>query len=193
MFGSPEYRITLDPLDGSSNYIRGIPLFAVSMEVRTVPANEPKMAVIYEPMCRRMFSAEREEGAFLDGSRIHTNRERPFDECLFDMDLHTAADQTKFHKFVEMFRKFGLSLKSFRSMGSCAIPLAYTAYGRLDGFLDFSRNSRMVDIAAGLMILQEAGGTTTDINGKAIEDGYDSVIACSSEPINRKIRQLLND
>jgi len=193
VFGDPKYRITLDPLDGSSNYIRGIPLFAVSMEVRTVSANEPAMAAIYEPMCRRMFSAERGEGAFLDGSRIHTNRERAFNECLFDMDLHTAADPTKFLKFVEMFRKFGLALKSFRSMGSCAIPLAYTAYGRLDGFLDFSRNSRMVDIAAGLMILQEAGGTATDIRGKAIEDDYDSMIACSSDQINRKIRKLLSD
>ena len=192
VFGNPTYRITLDPLDGSSNYIRGIPIFAVSMEVRTVSANEPAMAVIYEPMCRRMFSAEHGEGAFMDGSRIHTNRERAFHECLFDMDLHTAADSVKFLKFVEMFRRFGLSLKSFRSMGSCAIPLAYTAYGTLDGFLDFSKNSRMVDIAAGLTILQEAGGSATDIEGKVIEDEYDSVIACSSQQINRMIRKLLS-
>lgn len=192
VFGNPEYRIVLDPLDGSSNYIRGIPEFAVSMEVRAVPDNEPAMAVIYEPMCQRMFSAERGRGAFLNDSKIHTNRERAFHECLFDMDLHTAADQTKFLKFVEMFRKFGLSLKSFRSMGSCAIPLAYTASGTLDGFLDFSRNSRMVDIAAGLMILQEAGGTATDIHGNAIGETYDSVIACCSEQINQKIRKLLS-
>lgn len=193
VFGKPEYRVVLDPLDGSSNYKRGIPAFAVSMEVRTSPGNQPAMAVIYEPMCSRMFSAERGRGAFLDGGRIHINRERPFEECLFDMDLHTAADKTKFFKFVEAFRKFGLTLKSFRSVGSCAIPLAYTACGVLDGFLDFSGNSRMVDIAAGLMILEEAGGTATDIQGKPIGEGYDSVIACSTEHINRKVRKLLGD
>jgi myo-inositol-1(or 4)-monophosphatase len=193
VFGKPEYRVVLDPLDGSSNYKRGIPVFAVSMEVRTSPGDEPAMAVIYEPMCRRMFSAERGQGAFLDSVSIQTNRERPFEDCLFDMDLHTAADETKFLKFVNAFLKFGLTLKSFRSVGSCAIPLAYTACGILDGFLDFSKNSRMVDIAAGLMILQEAGGTATDIQGKPIEEGYDSVIACSSEQINRKVRKLLSD
>jgi len=193
VFGIPEHRVILDPLDGSSNYKRGVPVFAVSMMVRSLPGDEPAMAVIYEPMCRRTFSAERGRGAFLDGGRIHTNRERPFEDCLFDMDLHTAADKTRFFKFVEAFRKFGLTLKSFRSVGSCAIPLAYTACGVLDGFLDFSRNSRMVDIAAGLMILEEAGGTATDIQGKPIEEGYDSVIACSSEHINRKVRKLLGD
>lgn len=191
VFGKPEYRVILDPLDGSSNYARGIPIFAISMEVRTLPVNEPAMAVVYEPLRRRLFSAERGRGAFLDGSRIHTNRKRSFEECLFDMDLHTAADKAKFFKFVDAFRRFGLSLKSFRSMGSCAVPLAYTACGILDGFLDFSRNSRMVDIAAGLMILQEAGGTATDDHGKPIEEGYDSVIACSCEKINLKVRKLL--
>jgi len=193
VFGKPEYRVVLDPLDGSSNYMRGLPVFAVSMAVRSLPGDEPAMAVVYEPMCGRAFSAERGRGAFLDGARIHTNRERPFGECLFDMDLHTAADETKFLKFVEAFRKFGLTLKSFRSVGSCAIPLAYTSCGILDGFLDFSKNSRMVDIAAGLMILQEAGGTATDIQGKPIGEGYDSVIACCSEQINYKVRKLLSD
>jgi myo-inositol-1(or 4)-monophosphatase len=193
LFGKPEYRIILDPLDGSSNYTRGIPIFAVSMEARIMPSDEPAMAVIYEPMCRRMFSAERGRGSFLDGSRIHTNQTRLLRECLFDMDLHTAADKTKFNKFVGAFRKFGVPFKSFRSMGSCAIPLAYTACGTLDGFMDFSRNSRMVDIAAGIVILQEAGGFATDIHGKSIGEGYDSVIACSTEEINRKVRELLTD
>lgn len=190
VFGKPEYRVILDPLDGSSNYKRGVPVFAVSIEVRTSD-NKPAMAVVYEPMCRRAFSAERGRGAFLDGTRIHTNRERQFQECLFDVDLHTAANETRFEKFVEAFRKFGLRLKSFRGIGSCAVPLAYTACGILDGFLDFSKNSRMVDIAAGLTILQEAGGTATDIHGKPITEEYDSLIACSTEEINQKIRVLL--
>lgn len=193
VFGNPKYRVILDPLDGSSNYKRGIPLFTVSVEVRTIPANEPAMAVVYEPMNRQMFSAEKRRGAFLNGSGIQTNQKRRFEDCLFDMDLHTAADKTRFNRFVEAFRKFGLTLNSFRSVGSCAISLAYTACGTLDGFLDFSRNSRMVDIAAGLMILKEAGGTATDIHGKPIAEGYDSVIACSSEEINRKVRQLLTE
>jgi len=94
---------------------------------------------------------------------------------------------------VDAFRKVGASLKSFRSVGSCAISLAYTACGTLDGFLDFTKNSRMVDIAAGLLILKEAGGVATDIRGSPITEAYDSVIACSSEEINRKIRKLLLD
>jgi len=191
LFGKPKYKVVLDPLDGSSNYTRGVPVFAVSMDARTIPSDEPVMAVIYEPMCRRMFSAERGRGAFLNGSTIQTNRERSLRECLFDMDLHTAADKTKFSKFVDSFRKFGVPLKSFRSVGSCAIPLAYTSCGILDGFLDFSRNSRMIDISAGLMILREAGGVATDVHGRPIEEGYDSVIACSTEKTNREVRKLL--
>lgn len=183
----------LDPLDGSSNYKRGIPLFSISIEVLSFPALEHVMAVIYEPMNRKMFSAEKGHGAFMDGSEIHTNQERPFKDCLFDLDLHTAADEKKFIKFVEAFRKFGLPLKSFRSVGSCAISLAYTACGTLDGFLDVTKNSRMVDIAAGLLILEEAGGVATDIRGNPITEKYDSLIACSTEQINREVRQLLLD
>jgi myo-inositol-1(or 4)-monophosphatase len=185
--------VILDPLDGSSNYKRGIPLFSISIEVQTLPALEHVMAVIYEPMNRKMFSAEKGHGAFMDGSDIHTDQERPFKDCLFDLDLHTAADEKKFIKFVEAFRKFGLPLKSFRSVGSCAISLAYTACGTLDGFLDFTKNSRMVDIAAGLLILEEAGGVATDIRGNPITEKYDSLIACSTEQINREVRQLLLD
>jgi myo-inositol-1(or 4)-monophosphatase len=193
VFGKPQYRVVLDPLDGSSNFKRGIPLFSISIEVQTSPALEHTMAVIYEPMNRKMFAAEKGAGAFMDGLRIHTNQDRPFKDCLFDLDLHTAADEKKFLKFVEAFRKFGLPLKSFRSIGSCAISLAYTACGTLDGFLDFTKNSRMVDIAAGLLILQEAGGIATDIRGNPITEGYDSLIACSSEQINRQVRQLILD
>jgi myo-inositol-1(or 4)-monophosphatase len=191
VFGKPDHRVILDPLDGSSNYKRGIPLFSVSIEVLTYPALEHLMAVIYEPMNRQMFSAQKGKGAFMDNSQIHTSEERPFRDCLFDLDLHTAADEEKFAKFVEAFRKFGLSLKSFRSVGSCAISLAYTACGTLDGFLDFTKNSRMVDIAAGLLILEEAGGVATDIRGNSITEKYDSLIACSTEQINRKVRKLL--
>jgi len=193
VFGKPEYKVILDPLDGSSNFKRNIPLFSVSIEVRTIPDLQPALAAIYEPMNQKMFSAEKGKGAFLDGSRIHTNQERPFKDCLFDLDLHTAAEEKKFLRMVEAFRKFGASLKSFRSVGSCAISLAYTASGTLDGFLDFTKNSRMVDIAAGLLILEEAGGVATDIHGNPITETYDSVIACSSEQINRKIRRLLLD
>ena len=193
VFGKPEYKVILDPLDGSSNFKRNIPLFSVSIEVRTIPDLQPALAAIYEPMNQKMFSAEKGKGAFLDGSRIHTNQERPFKDCLFDLDLHTAAEKKKFLRMVKAFRKFGASLKSFRSVGSCAISLAYTASGTLDGFLDFTKNSRMVDIAAGLLILEEAGGVATDIHGNPITETYDSVIACSSEQINRKIRRLLLD
>jgi myo-inositol-1(or 4)-monophosphatase len=192
IFGKPEYRIILDPLDGSSNYKRGIPLFSVSIEARPLPALEPGMAVIYEPMNRKMFSAEKGHGATMDGVEIHTNQERPLKDCLFDLDLHTAADEKRFIRFVEAFREFGVSLKSFRSVGSCAISLAYTACGTLDGFLDFTRNSRMVDIAAGLLIMEEAGGVATDIRGNPITEEYDSLIACSTEQINREVRALLS-
>jgi myo-inositol-1(or 4)-monophosphatase len=191
-YGKPQYRVILDPLDGSSNYARGIPLFSVSVEVRKLPDDEPIMGVIYDPIHQMEFSAQLGGGAYLNGSKIHTNHERRFEECLFDLDLHTAADNTRFSRFVDAFRKFGVPLKSFRSVGSCAISLAYTACGTLDGFLDFSRNSRMVDIAAGLLILREAGGTVTDIEGRSIKEGYDSLIACSTEIVNRRVRELIS-
>jgi myo-inositol-1(or 4)-monophosphatase len=193
VYGKPKYRVILDPLDGSSNYKRNIPLFSVSIGVQTIPDLKPTMATVYEPMNRKMFSAEKGKGAFLNGSKIHPNQDRPFQDCLFDLDLHTAAEEKRFIRLVEAFRKFGVSLKSFRSVGSCAISLAYTASGTLDGFLDFTKNSRMVDVAAGLLILEEAGGVATDIQGNPITEAYDSVIACSSEQHNRKIRELLLD
>lgn len=189
--GDPKHRWILDPLDGTANFTRGIPLFAVSIQVETLPSSEPVWGVVYEPMTGRCFYAEKGRGAFLNKSRIETNRSRRLEDCLFYLDLHFGADKAKMNKFIGRLRKIGTSFKTFRTLGSCALALSYTAMGTLDGFLDLSKNSRIVDIAAGVLILEEAGGKVTDVYGNPIADGYDTVIACSSDHLNLKVRKLL--
>jgi myo-inositol-1(or 4)-monophosphatase len=191
VFGEPKVRWFLDPLDGSANFARSIPIFAVSILIESVPKKEPMLAVVYDPIGDKCFTAEAGKGAFMNGKPIRTRKRERLKDCLFDLDLHLGQAKEKIARFVSAIERIGSHIRTFRSIGSCAIALCLSASGQLDGFLDLTGSSRIVDIAAGILILEEAGGVATDLAGSKIREGYDSVIACSSKKINQEIRLLL--
>ncbi len=156
---SSEYCWYVDPLDGTTNFAHGYPAFNVTIGLER--AGELIGGVIYDPVRQEMFTAELGGGAFLNGRRIHVSKARTLDSAL----LATGFPSRKRHENVNVhfFHQVAMTSHGVRRSGSAAIDLAYVACGRLEGFWEFGLNPW--DMAAGLLLIREAGGTTTSMTG----------------------------
>lgn len=150
----------IDPLDGTVNYAHGVPIFSVS--IAYVENGQVKMGVVYDPMQAELFCAERGHGASLNGRSIQVSRAGSLDQSLlvtgFPYDVRTNPDNNLNH-----YVNFVLRSRGVRRLGSAAIDLAYVAAGRFDGFWEISIHNW--DIAAGSLLVEEAGGKVTDMRG----------------------------
>ncbi|MCL5104298.1 MAG: inositol monophosphatase [Armatimonadetes bacterium] len=158
----------IDPLDGTKNYTMHIPMFAVS--IGRAEGGVPSAGGIYDPIHDEMFYAERGRGASVNGRAIQVAEEKSLDDCLINVSWSPGTDSADFIRYTEY-----LSHRTtyFRRFGSAAVVMAYIACGRLHGYLQAGLNPW--DVAAGIVIIQEAGGVITDFKGKPI-DLRDNVI-----------------
>jgi len=151
----------IDPLDGTVNYAHGIPIFSVS--IAYAQGDYPILGVVYDPMRDECFYAQRGKGAWLDGRPLRVSSAPELKSCLlvtgFYYDTWTNPDNNLDH-----FVDFTLRTQGVRRLGSAAIDLCYVAAGRFDGYWELRLNH--YDLAAGTLIVQEAGGVVTDINGE---------------------------
>lgn len=163
-----EYRWYIDPLDGTTNFAHGFPSFCVSMGLEhrlpgTAPDADGELvaAVIYDPLRDEMFLAEKGQGATLNGKPIHVSATATLAESL----IATGFPSRKRHgnPNVHFYHEFTLRSHGVRRAGSAALDLAYTACGRLDGYWEFKLNSW--DTAAGVLLVREAGGRVTYVDG----------------------------
>ena len=161
----------IDPIDGTTNFLHGIPHFAVSIALQI--EKEIISSLIHDPIKNEIYFAEKNNGAFLNNHRIRVSKRNNLDKCLFSSD-------SKGLKFV--FPKLNM-----RNSGSAALDLAYVGSGRLDGY--FHNNINLWDIAAGILIVKEAGGITNDIS-KFNENNID--IRASSSNIYTKMMEKLD-
>jgi myo-inositol-1(or 4)-monophosphatase len=157
---SSPYKWIIDPLDGTTNFTHGLPVFCVSIGLEF---NEELIAgVIYDPNMDELFTAEKKKGAFLNGKRIAVSKtERLNGSLLVTGFPYNIAENP--NKAVERFVDFLFEAQAVRRMGSAAIDLAYVAAGRYDGFWEVALNPW--DMAAGALLVQEAGGTLSDFAG----------------------------
>ena len=153
-------RWVVDPLDGTTNYAHGFPHFGVSIGVEV--DGERAVGVIYDPIRDELFSAVRSGGAFLNGARISVSETRELERSLlgtgFAYDVHRAEVDN-----LDYFGRFLKRAQAVRRAGSAALDLAYVACGRFDGFWEL--NLHPWDVAAGLLLVDEAGGRTSDLQG----------------------------
>ncbi len=159
----------IDPIDGTTNYLHGIPHFAISIALKF--KNEIISGLIFDPIKDEMFYAEKDNGAFLNNQRVKVSQKSQVDECLF-----ATGGKIK-NEFDILYRKSGCA----------ALDLAYVACGRYDGYFQYNLN--LWDIAAGIILVNEAGGQINEIdlgNKKKIK-----VIASSSN-IATKLRKILD-
>lgn len=158
--GTPDHQWFIDPLDGTLNYAHGLPIYSVSIAYAC--QGEVTLGVIYDPTRDELFSAERGQGAFLNDKPIRVSGIEDLLESMlvtgFPHDLWgTPGDNTNF------FFEFSQLTQTVRRLGSAALDIVYVAAGRLDGFWEVSINSW--DVAAGGLIVREAGGRVTNITG----------------------------
>ncbi|HVZ79320.1 MAG TPA: inositol monophosphatase family protein [bacterium] len=160
---SSEYTWLVDPLDGTTNYAHSYPFFCVSIAL--VKDNEPVVGVIYDALRNELFTAEKGKGSFLNGKRLKVSPTKSLSESLLSTGFAYAVRET--HYNLDNFRRFVLTAQGVRRDGSAAMNLAYVAAGRFDGF--WERGIQAWDMAAGVLMVREAGGRVTDINGKPFD------------------------
>ncbi|MGA7524933.1 MAG: inositol monophosphatase family protein [Acidobacteriaceae bacterium] len=175
-----EYRWYVDPLDGTTNFAHGFPVFCVSLGLEHRPPDRPSgsdgvlvAGVIYDPTRDELFVAEKGQGAWLNGRRIQVSGTKQLAEAL----LATGFPSRKRHASpnIHFYQEFTLRSHGIRRAGSAALDLAYTACGRIDGFWEFHLNPW--DTAAGALLVVEAGGTMTRIDGEAFRLDSGEVLA----------------
>ncbi len=155
-----EYRWYVDPLDGTTNFAHGYPVFCVSIAL-TRSDGQLDVGVLYDPTRDEMFAAERGQGATLNGKPIHVSKTATLAESI----LGTGFPSHKRHKNpnIHFYHQITLRSHGVRRAGSAALDLANVAAGRYDGFWEFNLNTW--DTAAGVLLVQEAGGKVTRFDG----------------------------
>ena len=160
----------IDPIDGTTNFLHGVPHFAISIGLKS--ENEIISGLIYDPIKDEMFYAEKDKGAFFNNQRIRVSKKKEINSCLF-----ATGGKSK--------NEIDLPL---RRSGSAALDMAYVAAGRYDGY--FQNDLNLWDIAAGIIILKEAGGMINEID---LSQNKNIPIRASSMAINGKMLEKLKN
>jgi myo-inositol-1(or 4)-monophosphatase len=163
--GEHEFQWIIDPLDGTTNYVHGFPVFSVSIAVAR--RGEIEHGVVYDPLRQEIFSASRGGGAQLDGHRIRVSKRTTLQQALVATGFPYRANLKHIDRYLEMLRAVMLETAGVRRPGSAALDLCYVAAGRVDAFWELGLAKW--DIAAGALIIREAGGRISDFRGG---DGY---------------------
>jgi myo-inositol-1(or 4)-monophosphatase len=163
--GEHEYTWIIDPLDGTTNYLHGFPQFSVSIGVTR--KGELEHGVVYDPLRQEIFTASRGQGAQLDGRRIRVSKRTMLSQSLVGTGFPYRANLQHIEQYLDMLRAVMLESAGVRRPGSAALDLCYVAAGRVDAFFEIGLSPW--DIAAGALIIREAGGRISDFRGG---DGY---------------------
>ena len=155
-----DHRFIIDPIDGTTNFIHSIPFFALTVALER--KGDLLAAVTYNPISDELFTAERGQGAWLNGAPLKVSGARTLIDSLLCTGFPYSV-QRDAESLVGLFGEFLKVSRAVRRLGSAAIDLAYVAAGRLDGFWEQSLHPW--DVAAGALIIQEAGGIVTDLAG----------------------------
>ena len=183
--GSSPYRWIIDPLDGTTNYAHGYPCFCTSVALEL--EGEICLGAIYDPLLDELFTAQQGKGAFLNGERISVSTTERLTNALictgFPYDLRESPVNN-----VDHFNNFIMEARAVRRDGSAALDLCYVAAGRFDGFWELKLYAW--DVAAGKLLVEEAGGLVTDFGGGAL-DIYGQEILASNGRIHEEMTTVL--
>ena len=180
------FKWIIDPIDGTSNFLHGVPHFAISVGLEH--NKEIICGIIYDPIKDEMFTAEKGNGSYLNNQRMRVSSRSKLEDCMI-FTGGPRRDSKDRDLALKEYNKFSLKvLVPIRKLGSAALDMAYVAAGRCDGF--WQRNLNYWDIAAGIILIKEAGGFVTDFNG---ENEYiqNKTILASNAKINKEMIEVL--
>ncbi|MGQ4273492.1 inositol monophosphatase family protein [Terrihabitans sp. B22-R8] len=175
----PAQRFIIDPIDGTTNFLHGIPHFAISVALER--HGSLVAAVVYNPIADEMFTAERGAGAFLNDRRLRVSGRKKVEDCIVATGVpHRGKGDHEL--FGRELRAVQARVCGIRRAGAASLDLAWVAAGRLDGY--WERDLKAWDVAAGLLLLREAGGYASDLDGRddILNKGH---LACGNETIHR--------
>lgn len=179
------YRWILDPLDGTQNFVHGLPLFCVSLALEQ--HGRIVAGCIYNPLLDQCFTAARGRGAFRNGEALRTTAVDTLGQALVAISLppRVSRDSAELNSAVDL----ATVCQGIRRFGSSALNLCYVAEGSLDAF--FAMETCVWDIAAGILLVEEAGGTVTGLTGEPLDLRKPRVVAAATAPLNEAIRSRL--
>lgn len=173
---SADFTWIIDPLDGTTNFLHGFPFFCVSIAL--AKKGDVLTGVVYDPARNELFYAEKGKGAFLNEKRIRVSRIKHLKKALIATGFTYNIRKAK-NKNITNFVKFLKRSQAVRRAGSAALDLSYVASGRFDGFWEYHLNPW--DIAAGILIVKEAGGKVTRVDGKPFGLHNREILASNSK------------
>jgi len=172
---SSEYCWVIDPIDGTTNFAHKIPIFAVSIALEH--NGQILVAVLLDPMRDELFTAMSGEGAWLNENPMRISTAASLSESVIMAGF--PYNSKLLDEYLEVFRASSIRAQGLRRLGSAALALAYVAAGRIDGF--WTMNINLWDVAAGLLLIEEAGGKITGLNGNARDLTEKSMIASNGK------------
>lgn len=179
------YNWVIDPLDGTTNFVHGVPVWCTSIGLCL--SNEPILGVIFDPSSNECYSAYKDGGAFLNELPIHTSSIAILQQSL----LATGFPYDDFGReeaYIQLFRHFMRNTRGMRRLGSAALDMAWTACGRFEAFYEYGLNPW--DVAAGTIIVREAGGIVTEFNGSG-NPVFGNDLICSNGYIHQSLQETI--
>ena len=185
---SSEYCWIIDPLDGTNNFYHKFPMFCVS--VALYKNGTPLIGVVFDPLKKELFCAEKNRGAYLNTKRIEVSDTNKLNKSLLALGFYYERG-TLMRKSLDQMKKFFYeNVHGIRRTGSAALDLCYTACGRIDGYWELKLNPW--DYAAGSLIVMEAGGKVTDTRGKKYDLMMKNIVA-SNRKIHKEMIKILGE
>ena len=193
--GGDEFIWIIDPLDGTTNFLHGFPVFAVSLACEY--RGRLEHAVVYDPMRQELFTASRGDGAQVDGKRIRVSKQDGLEGALIGTGFPYRANARWIDEYLSMLKAIMQQTAGIRRPGAAALDLAYVAAGRIDGFWEIGLNPW--DTAAGTLLITEAGGRIGTLSGGEYRQGgnviagspkvYDAMVECLRPLVPPELRE----
>lgn len=176
----------VDPIDGTTNFAHGLPIFCVSLAL--VEAGQPIVGAVYAPVLDELFTAARGGGAFLNGERVQVSGISTVEESLvvtgFPYGINTRRDNN-----IAYFQAFSVRAQAVRRLGSAALDLCYVAAGRLDGYWEIE--TMPWDFSAGALIVEEAGGRVTNLADGPLEFEQPTSVLATNDRVHAEMLELM--
>jgi len=180
-----KYRWVIDPLDGTTNFVHNLPIFAVSIALQK--NNKTICAVVYNPAADKCFYASKNKRSYLNNRTINVTNTANINNCLLATGFPYNHDE-RYNLSFEIFKEFYDITRGLRRLGAAALDLCFVAMGRFDGFYEYELNPW--DTCAGAFIVERAGGNVTDWNNENL-DIYNGRILATNKKIHKKMSNIL--
>lgn len=179
----------IDPIDGTLNFTKKLHFVCISVALAV--EGELKMAFLYNPILSELYTARAGKGAFLNGIRIETSKNEDLSRCVLAFEISLGSDPFYLPKYIERAKAFLPRCLGLRSLGSAALNLGYVAKGAIDAYN--IEDLKPWDIAAGALIVQEAGGVVIDVSGGKFNIMKPDVIVAANNKLASELKNIISE